>query len=889
MYYKKSVTEVARELSTDINRGLTRKEVGIRLLKFGYNLLPQKPKSPAILKFFNQFKNLLVGVLLLASLVSLFLGDVTDALAIFAIVILNASIGFIQEIKAERTLESLKEKEILYALVLRDGKMEKIPSSEIVIGDILVLEEGEKMAADARLVEEFALQIDESILTGESMPVGKNTEVISRQGLPLADHTNIIYKDTKILAGRGRAIVFATGAKTEIGKIAASLQETIAEKTPLTRELESVAKTLTLVIAVIAGVVFFLNVLDDIPVVESLLVSISLAVAAIPEGLPAIVTIVLSLGVKRLADKKSIVRHLPAVETLGAVRIIATDKTGTLTQNKINVVKICLPDNTNISVEGKGYNLKGRFADRNHHLINPKKSDLLRELMIAASLANNSNVEKRKFSEPKIIGDTTEIALLVAAYRAGLNIKNLLTRFKRVFEVPFTSDRKMMSVVVKSQNDFTLYAKGAPEIMIEKCALSKAEKQNILKINGQLAKLGLRSLLLAKKAVSEIELQTAIKKDEIRESGLTYLGLMAMQDPLRPEVKKALVQAKIAGIRTIMITGDHRETALTIAMEAGIAVADSIVLTQTDVDTSTVKKLSDTIKNGANVFARISPLGKLKIVEAIKRIPHHQVAVTGDGVNDAPALKSAHIGIAMGKTGTDITREVADMVITDDNYATIIVAVGEGRIIFSNLVKFIRYLISCNLSEVLVVTLGVLMSTPLPLLPIQILWVNLVTDGFPALALGMDPPERDVMNSPPRDLSQGILHKKRWAYMLVEGTIIGLVVFFLFLFALRRFDYKEAQTMAFTTLAFAQLVHAFNNRSTRKSLFDVGILTNIYLVWAAIISVILQIFIVQSSFGNTVFKTEALNWLEWLYIFLFSLIPFFVVELKKQLRFRILP
>src|SRR3989344_3269384 len=507
MYYQKSVTEVARELSTDINRGLTRKEVGIRLLKFGYNLLPQKPKSPAILKFFNQFKNLLVGVLLLASLVSLFLGDVTDALAIFAIVILNASIGFIQEIKAERTLESLKEKEILYALVLRDGKMEKIPSSEIVIGDILVLEEGEKMAADARLVEEFALQIDESILTGESMPVGKNTEVISRQGLPLADHTNIIYKDTKILAGRGRAIVFATGAKTEIGKIAASLQETIAEKTPLTRELESVAKTLTLVIAVIAGVVFFLNVLDDIPVVESLLVSISLAVAAIPEGLPAIVTIVLSLGVKRLADKKSIVRHLSAVETLGAVKIIATDKTGTLTQNKISVVNVLLSGNLKFTVEGKGYNLAGSFYDFRHKKITPSENDSLISLLTGGVLANNSAIGDEKSKDPKIIGDTTEGALLVAGYRGGLDVDKILKKNTRVFEIPFTSNRKMMSVVVKSNGKYYLYAKGAPEILVNNLKLTNDKKKELLTTNANLEKQGLRSLCLAFREVSETEPQ----------------------------------------------------------------------------------------------------------------------------------------------------------------------------------------------------------------------------------------------------------------------------------------------------------------------------------------------------------------------------------------------
>lgn len=446
-----------------------------------------------------------------------------------------------------------------------------------------------------------------------------------------------------------------------------------------------------------------------------------------------------------------------------------------------------------------------------------------------------------------------------------------------------------MSVVVRSKNNYLLYAKGAPEIILNCCLLSPKEKRKILATNVELAKKGLRSLVIAKKQISESQVKRAIKTDIIEENKLTYLGIVAMQDPLRPEIVKAIREAKLAGIRTVMITGDHSQTAATIAQQAGILSENNRILTQLEVDKLTVSQLAGLIKKGVNIFARISPLGKLKIVTAIKKIANTQVAVTGDGVNDAPALKAAHIGIAMGRTGTDLTREVADMVITDDNYATIIDAVREGRIIFANLVKFIRYLISCNLSEVLVVTAAVLMSTPLPLLPIQILWVNLVTDGFPALALGMEPPERDVMKNPPRDLALGILHRKRWAYMVIEGSIIGLSVFLLFLFALKHFNYREAQTMTFTTLAFAQLVHAFNNRSTRKSIFDLGLFSNIYLVWGVVISILLQILVVQTHWGNLIFKTAKLAPFGWLYIVLFSLIPLIAVEIKKQLRFRILP
>src|SRR3989344_8829038 len=745
MFHKKTAREVILEFKTDSDIGLSQKEVGIRLLKYGKNKLPEKPKPPVIIHFIEQFKNLLVAILLIASLISLILGDLIDALAIFTIVILNATIGFIQEVKAEKTLESLKEKAIQYSLVLRDGKIRKVPSVEIVIGDILILEEGEKIPSDGRLIEEFSLSVDESILTGESLSVQKNTQEL-KNDVSLADRYNMVFKDTKVVSGRGKAVIVATGSDTEIGKIATSLHETVSEKTPLTIELETVAKTLTIIIGIIAAIVFALNILEEIPFVESLLVSISLAVAAIPEGLPAIVTIVLSLGVKRLADTKSIIKKLPAVETLGAVRIIATDKTGTLTQNKINVVSVVLPQNETISVEGRGYQLKGIYLDQQGKKSNTKKNKTLIDLLTGAVLANNASIDSNSKNQPRIIGDTTEAALLVAAYRAGLEVKKIKSRHKRIFESPFTSEKKMMSVIVRSGNDYTLYAKGAPEIMILKCNLSTIEKNELLKINDSMARKGLRSLLIAEKKISKVEADLAVMEDKVAESELSFLGITAMQDPLRPEVKKAILEAKIAGIRTIMITGDHRETALTIAYEGGIIDEFDKVLSEKEVEKLTLPALTRQIQNGVNVFARISPLGKLKIINAIKKIPNTQVAVTGDGVNDAPALKAAHIGIAMGKTGTDLTREVADMVITNDNYATIIDAVKEGRIIFANLVKFIRYLISCNLSEVLVVTLGVLMSTPLPLLPIQILWVNLVTDGFPALALGMDPPERDVMN-----------------------------------------------------------------------------------------------------------------------------------------------
>ncbi len=919
MFYQKSSASVLKELKTAATTGLSRPEAQKRLDKYGPNLLPTKKKPALIYKFFAQFKNFLVLILLAATLLSLILGDKLDAVAIAAIVLLNATIGFVQEIQAEKTLSALAEKDILYSLVLRSGQVEKIPAAEIVIGDIIILEEGTKIPADGRIIESYSLHADESILTGESLPTSKNPDKLPAGNIPLADRANCVFKDTQIVSGRGKAVVIAIGRDTEIGKIALFLEETKETKSPLTVELEKVGRSLTLVIIFIAVIIFILNFRSKVPLVESLLISISLAVAAIPEGLPAIVTIVLSLGVKRLAQKNTIVKKLPAVETLGAVRIIATDKTGTLTQNKINVVKIITAGGKKYEVEGEGYSPQGVFFDENKKMVDVEKQPELWRLLKAGILANNASIGS---NGSEILGDTTEGALLVAAARANLNIEEVKASEKRIWEIPFSSDRKMMSVVVQvdGTSDYYLYTKGAPEMIFPNCVASTPGVEAVAQ---RMAAQGLRPLALAFRKLTKSEVKKALEENILSEKGLTFLGLVGMQDPLRPEVTQAIAAAKSAGIRTIMITGDHKETAASIARQAGIIepviaripsatrgtwqsladasshmreiprlatlARDDKILTENDLAKMSDEQLAHEIRNGVNVFARISPFTKLRIVEVIKRIPNTQVAVTGDGVNDAPALTAAHIGVAMGKSGTDVTREVADIVITDDNYATIVVAVEEGRIIFANLVKFIRYLISCNLSEVIVIAAGVAFGTPLPLLPIQILWINLVTDGLPALALGVEPPEYDVMKRPPRNLTEGILHKKRWIYMMIEGSIIGISVFLLFLYALANHSYIEAQTMTFAALALSQLVHAFNNRSTRQSIFKLGIFGNRYLVLTAILSVFLQIMVIQTGWGNLVFKTTNLRLDHWLLIACVSLIPFFVVEAKKQLRFRVLP
>lgn len=887
MFYQKSSEAVIDELRTDINTGLTEKEARLRLSKYGPNLLPSKKKPSLLHKFIEQFKDFLIIILLLATIVSFALGETLDAIVIAAIVLINATIGFIQEIKAEKTLESLQEKEILYTLVIRSGEIEKIPSEEIVPGDVLILEEGAKIPADCRIVESFSLRVDESILTGESLPLSKNPKTILEK-ISLADRKNMVFKDTEIAAGRGKAVVVATGKKSEIGKIAVFLSEEKESKTPLTIELEKVGRTISYIVLMISVIIFFLNYIKHVPLIESLLISISLAVAAIPEGLPAIVTIVLSFGVERLAGKRTVTKKLPSVETLGAVRIIATDKTGTLTQNKISVVKTVLADFKEFTLEGENYKPVGTFFDRNNKIINPMGFPKLNSLLEAGILANNASYH---IDRNELIGDTTEGALLVAAARANIDIDEVKNSRPRIYEVPFSSERKMMSVVVEvnQTGSHMLYAKGAPEIIFGKCEMTESEKKKFQEIVRKFAQEGLRSLAIAEKKISLEVVKKALEEENLTEDKFHLLGIVGMQDPLRSEVREAIFAAKEAGIRTIMITGDHKETAVNIAIQAGIAKKGDQVMTEEEISNLSKEKIALVVHQGCSVFARISPMGKLKIVEALKTLPNAMIAVTGDGVNDAPSLKASHIGIAMGKTGTDITREVADLVITDDNYATIIDAIKEGRIIFANLVKFIRYLISCNLSEVLVVAAGVIFSTPMPLLPIQILWINLITDGLPALALGVDPAEYDVMKRPPRDLSQGILHKKRLLYMMLEGSVMGITVFALFLFALDRFSYQTAQTMAFTALAFTQLIHAFNNRSIRKSLFQIGIFSNKALIIAVVISVFLQVIIIQTATGNIIFKTVKLDFLCWLFIALVSLVPFIVVETKKQLRFRILP
>lgn len=886
MWYQESAASVVEQFSSDQTRGLSENSARERLIKNGKNELPQKEKPSLWFKFIGQFTNLFVIILIGASVISFAVGDILDGIVIAAIVVLNATIGFVQEISAEKNLDALKTTNQRKTLVLRDGQTEEIPIEDVVVGDILLLEEGIKISSDARILESFSLEVDESILTGESLPVSKFTHPISQKS-SLVDQKNMVFRDSQIISGRGKAVVVATGKETEIGKIALFLGKDENSKTPLTQELEQVARRLTVLIVGVAIAIFVYSLLGSRPFIESLLLSISLAVAAIPEGLPAIITIVLSLGVKRMAQKKTIVRQLASVETLGGIRIIATDKTGTLTQNKIRVVQMIANQQMYVVKMLEG---ETTFFDSQGHVRNPQVDRHLEKLLTIGVVANNASIHASQshMIEPTVIGDTTDGALLLAGFGAGLSQSTIKQGYKRVFESPFTSERKMMSVVVEINDtgDHMLYAKGAPEIILEKCLLTPDEKEIILAQTEVFAKKGLRSLALAEKKISNKEVEKALEEEIVLEENLVFAGIVGMQDPLRPEIKPAIDAARAAGIRTIMITGDHKETARTIALEAGITTIDGAVYTEKDIEKLSDEELTKLLMGNANVFARISPMGKLRIVETFKKIPHTHIAVTGDGVNDAPALKASHIGIAMGKSGTDVTRQIADMVITDDNYATIIDAIREGRVIFANLVKFTRYLISCNISEVFIISFSVFFTTPLPLLPLQILWINLITDGLPALALGVDPPEYNVMKRAPRDLSLGILHRKRWMYMVLEGILMGIFVIALFLYSLSRFTLSESQTIAFTTLAFLQLIHAFNNRSSRNSLFKLGFFSNRYLLGAVGLSIIFQFLVVQTSFGNSIFKTQSLSLFEWALILVTTLLFFLTIEFKKFLRNR---
>src|SRR3989344_584811 len=885
MYHTKTVSEVLDILQTSHENGLTEEEAQKRLSQYGLNELPEPKKESLLLMFLSEFKDILVLLLIGAAVISFFLGEKTDAIAILAIVIINAVIGFIQEYKAEKAIEALKKLSAPYSKAVRSGEAHKIESKYIVPGDIILIEAGDKVPADSRIIEAINLEVSEASLTGESLPVKKTEDKLENENLTLGDQKNILFKDTSVTYGRGVAVVYATGALTEVGKISSLLKEEKSPQTPLQLELEKVGKNLSAGAIAIIILIFLLEIFLSFESLRlAFLTSVSLAVAAIPEGLPAVITIVLAIGVTRLAKKKAIIRKLPAVETLGATTHILTDKTGTLTQNRMVVTKIYLENGNTYKIDGEGYKPEGNFYINESFKINPKESPPLMKILETGALCSNASVNFDKNKNAwEVVGNITEGALIVAAKKARIDEKALNKSRKRIFEILFSSDSKYMLTVneIEDSDKLAVLIKGAPEIILEFCKISQDEKEKtLLKIN-EFTSMGLRSLGFAYKEIRKEEL-SEVKAGEIKD--LTYLGVMSQHDPLRSEVKEAVKLARRAGITTIMVTGDHKLTAKAIAMELSIIEDESEVMTGEELEGLSEEELSDVVKK-IKVYARVSPEQKLKLVKAVK-LNGHIAAVTGDGVNDAPAIKAADIGISMGIEGTDVAKETSDMVLSNDNYATIVIAISEGRTIFDNLIKFITYLISCNIAEIFVVAAAAIARLPLPLLPIHLLWINIVTDGFPSLALGMEPGESDVMERNPRDTKKGILTKERWVILAVEGFIMGLSTFLLFRHAFFIYGIEVARTLAFVGLNLAELVHSLNSRSETKSLFAIGIIKNKPLFLAFTLSVLVQIPVIYTGFGDALFNAVPLSLNQAAPLLLASLVPFIAVEVIKLLKRR---
>ena len=888
-------------LGSDAQRGLSAGEARQRLQRYGPNELEAEKPIPAWRKFLDQFTDVLVILLLIATAISfaLWLYERDSALpyesiVIFSIVLLNGILGYVQEARAEQAVAALRAMSAAEATVIRDGNRVRSPSTELVPGDIVLIEEGDTIPADARILISTALQTSEASLTGESLPVSKETAPLTEDA-GIGDRDNMLFSGTAASYGRGRAIVTATGMRTEMGHIAGLLHRTENEDTPLQQELDRTGKLLGIVVLLIAAIVVVTilvveGISDFSGVVEVLIFGVALAVAAVPEGLPAVVTAVLALGVQRMARRHAIVRNLPAVETLGSANIIASDKTGTLTRNEMTVRTVATTSGR-VDLTGTGYEPAGELRQDGAIVEDPALRNEIERALRAADLANNAALQERD-GRWLIQGDPTEGALIVAARKAGLGPDQLEERFERVGEVPFSSERKLMSTINRDnsrEERLIVFTKGAADILLNRCThelagdaareLDDARRETWRQINEQLASEALRTLGVAFRSLPADALEGANSSDPSIEQELVFLGLVGMIDPPREEVKQAVVVAKRAGIRPIMITGDHPATASAIAGELDIEHGGHAV-TGAQLESQTDDQLLDTVRQHS-VYARVNPEHKLRIVKALQR-DGAVVAMTGDGVNDAPALKTADIGVAMGITGTDVSKEAADMVLTDDNFASIVSAVEEGRSIFTNIQKFLRYLLSSNIGEVLTMFFGVLLSgviglrgdeegggVVLPLLATQILWINLVTDGPPALALGVDPPDPDVMQQRPRPRSQGVITRRMWTGIFFVGTIMAIGTLGVLDASLPggliagSGDLTYARTMAFTTLMLFQLFNVFNARSDEASAFR-DLFTNLSLLGAVALSLGLHVLVVYLPLLQRAFSTVGLSASDWL-------------------------
>jgi len=887
-WYEHTITEVAAALKTDLESGLTQAEAAYRLGAYGPNeLIKVKIKTPWQI-LLDQFKDFMIGLLLVAAVISGFVGEPQDTLTIVVIVLLNAVIGFVQEYRAEKAMEELKKLSAPSATVIRDGKRQEISSTEVVPGDIVLLEAGNIVPADLRLAQAANLSVNESMLTGESLPVDKVTEPLAGEHLLAGDQINMAFSGTQVIRGRGVGIVTATAMDTEIGKIAGLVQEEEL-KTPLQKRLAAFGRSLVFAVIGICAIVFSVGVMRGADPALMFLTAVSLAVAAVPEALPAVVTIALALGAQKMVQAKALIRRLPAVETLGSVTYICSDKTGTLTQNKMKVEQAYF-DNQLFNVSGEGYIPTGIFTDAEGRQVEVQKLPTAVLLMQAAVLNNDAKIELvDREEEVKFFGDPTEVCLLVMAAKAGFFKEELEKLMPRIDELAFDSVRKKMSTVHQlPDGHFISFTKGAFESMApyltgyikdgQSQPLSQQELKQIEQRCVQLATQGLRTLALAYKNWPT----RPEAKEAALETDLTLIGVVGVIDPPRPEAIKAVAECKTAGIKPVMITGDHPETAKVIAERLGIYEPGSLIVTGQELIKMPLAEFEEKVER-VSVYARVAPEHKVKIVKALQD-KHQFVAMTGDGVNDAPALKNADIGVAMGITGTDVSKEAADMVLLDDNFATIVKAVKEGRRIYDNIRRFIRYILASNVGEIGVMFFAPFLGLPIPLKPIHILWINLVTDGLPGLALANEAAEVDIMQKPPRQPQETVFAGGLGAHIIWVGLLLAGVS----LFAQGWFITQGGhwQTSIFTVLCLAQIGNSLANRSEKLSLFQMSVKTNLPLYGAALLTFALQMAVVYVPALNPIFKTKPLTLPELVFTLLLSTIVFTAVELEKFFRRR---
>ena len=888
MDYKGSLNEVIKKHNSDPNRGLTSDEAAKRLEKFGPNVIESSNKKSLAKKIIEQIADPMVILLVLASIVSAFTGDTVEAVIIIAIVVINAIMSIIQEGRAEDSVAALQKMSSPEATIIRDGGRKKVKAEELVPGDIVIIETGDIIPADMRLLESSNLQIDESSLTGESVAVEKDSSVEFDSEVGIGDRDNFAFSSSIVTYGHGKGLVTATGSETEIGKIATSLESVEAKDTPLQKQLKKLSKLLAILVVIVCILVFVVGYFrSNMDMLENFMVAVSLAVAAIPEGLTAVVTIVLSIGMNRMAERKAIVKNLLSVETLGSTTVICSDKTGTLTQNEMTITKV-YTNGDEFEVEGSGYEPKGDIRDSKGEVIND--NDQIKLLMTIASLCNDANLI-RENDTYKITGDPTEGAMLTFSEKWNINQENLNEKHPRLEEIPFDSTRKMMTTFHEMDGKNYGYTKGAPDVVIDKCSKTLVNgeivdftddlKKKALEVNTSLASQALRVMAYSFKPMETLD--TEITSENI-EHDMVFVGLTGMIDPPRPEAKAAVKECHASGIDVVMITGDYFETALAIAKELGIATSRDQAMQGSDLNDKTEAEIREIVKT-KRIFARVSPENKVQLVKALQQ-NGEIVAMTGDGVNDAPAIKNADIGISMGITGTDVAKDTADMILVDDNFATIVNAVEEGRVIFSNIKKFVSFLLSCNIAEVLIVFLSILFGLPSPLTPIQLLWLNLVTDAFPALALGVEPAEPGIMKEDPRDPNSSIISGRTKTDLIAQSIYITIAVLASYIIGLKLIfpdSIEGAHTMVFATLITSELLRAFSIRSSKFTLKELGFTSNPQLIKATLLSFALLLVVMYVPILRELFEVVFFTW-EWIPVLILALIPLVLGEVAKVVR-----